>query len=257
MKTMHKKSGRRSMALVVTLVLVTLTSALVVAFAMRARLDLAASSSFAATPQADGIARGGVEYVLGWFTRQIQNGSQGYNADGEPVEGDNAVVFLPKTDANALPQRVARRGGAADGPNYQSLIGMSKRGVPFFSTGDGWQFDGAEATDVASDVSSKEPSANGRRFGASRWLAPGLMTLEEATDFDDKSAREEVVPDWIYVTRQGPERVTEIGKNQREDDPENPKFVLGRQAFWFSKAFRSTAVSEKPSPSVRAYQSSR
>lgn len=231
MKTINAKPGRRSMALVVTLVLVTLTSALVVAFAMRARLDLAASSSFAATPQADGIARAGVELIARWFHRQIIDGSDGYNASGNPASGDDAVVFRPLTDANALPQRMARKGGGSGGDNYQSLIAMSKRGTPFFAAGDGWQFNGGETLDVASDVSTKEGSANGRRFGASRWLAPGLMTTEEAADFDDKTAREDVLPDWIYVTRQGPERLMEAGDQQRNEDPENLNFVLGRFAY--------------------------
>ena len=45
MKRNVRDSGRRSMALVVTLVLVTLVRALVVAFVMRARLDLAEAGS--------------------------------------------------------------------------------------------------------------------------------------------------------------------------------------------------------------------
>lgn len=229
MNLINGKSGRRSMALVVTLVLVTLISGLVVAFVTRARLDLAASSSFAAMPQADGIGRGAVEFVVGWLRREVQLGSQGYDDSGNQANDESAVLFKPLADANFLPQRTVERQG---GEFYQSLVKMSQRGKEFFSSGDGWEFDGNSGLDVASDVSTLAGSANGRRFGPSRWLAPGLMTADEAPTFDDATAAEGNVPDWVYVSRRGPERVTAVtDSRKKDDDPENQDFVLGRFAY--------------------------
>lgn len=232
MKSLRVKSGRRSMALVVTLVLVTLTSALVVAFVMRARLDLAASSSYAGVPQADGIGRGGVEFIVGWLRREIQEGSEGYDENGDPVAGADAIVFKPLAPANLLPQRTATRGG---GGAYQSLVRMSRSGEPFYAPSDGWQFNGAASFDMVSDVSTADGSANGRRFGGGRWATPGLLTSDEAAEFNPGSggsgAGQGVVPDWVYVTRRGPERVTETDEAQRDDNPENLDYVLGRFAY--------------------------
>jgi hypothetical protein len=221
---------RRSMALVVTLVLVTLVSALVVAFVMRARLDLAAAGSYAAVPQADGIGRGGVEFLVGWLRREIQMGSDGFDASGDAASGEDAVVFAPLGEANFLPQRVATRQGGSGG--YQSLVRMSRGGEQFFTASGGWQFNGGGEFDVVSDVSTAKGSANGRRFGAGRWAAPGLLTREEAEELAaGDGGGEGLVPDWVYVTRRGPERVTEAGESQRDEDSENLDYVLGRFAY--------------------------
>lgn len=230
MNLIKGRSGRRAMALVVTLVLVTLTSALVVAYTMRARLDLAASSSYAAVPQADGIARGALEFVFSWLREEIESGSKAYGSSpGSPGVGEPAA-YAPLSLENLLPQRSVQRSGGSL-PYYQSLLKMSQRSKPFFEAGKGWTYNSSPNFDFASDVSTKEASANGRFIGAGRWLAPGLLTSDEASDFDDKTAKEENIPDWVYVTRQGPTKIAEIDDKQRDDSPDNLDYVMGRFAY--------------------------
>lgn len=225
----QKKSGRRSMALVVTLVLVTLLSALIVAFTMRARLDLAATASYAAVPQADGIARGGVEFLVGWLRREIEAGSKSYGVGGGTAGPGEPAAYAPLDEANLMIRRSVKRAG---GGSFQSLAKVSKSGQDFFQAGDGWQFDGSGGMDLVADVTTVESSANGRRMAASRWAAPGLLTRDEVEDdFDDAQPNEDVLPDWIYVTREGPNKVSEVDQQQREEDPENSDFVLGRFAY--------------------------
>ncbi|HEY8965621.1 MAG TPA: hypothetical protein VIM58_04205, partial [Candidatus Methylacidiphilales bacterium] len=209
----------RGSALIITLSILALITAVLLAFFSQSALNRQISFSGAGQARADFIARSGLDTVVGDLRSEVRAGSQPY------VSGTNAVYF-PTSSNLALPCRVGDQG-------FGNLVKQSTASKPFWS---GAAYTNLIAAPVraAPGNNTLTPSANGRAIAASRWNAPGLLG-DPGSGSVPSVPSGYVAPDWIVVTRNG--AVTNASgampsmKALADAAPSNPDYAVGRFAY--------------------------
>ncbi len=171
-RRLRDKAG---MALVVSLAIIVLLTAAVLAFFVRATANRRVEASRANRVEAEQLAETAVDYAIARFLGEISD-----PANSTTDTNNNIVAFQPKAATNAIPVRkFAAAIGTAD-TNYFNLVRQSI----------------AAADPNASAHSTATTSKNGRTVGTSRWNAPALLAGAGFTATDQ-------LPNWIYVTPNG------------------------------------------------------
>jgi len=202
---MKAHSRSKAFALVLVLCLIVVVSSILIAFVTVMRMDRAATQSYSQGIRADQIALGAVQTLEDQIVAEIENGSVRYGATGTSSDTNGPYVFEPIARTDMVLQR------AGTTTNAGTLYKVSKAGVPFFTNG----------PSLASAAASSVPAGNGRRITLQRWSKPALLTNGWSTN--------QAVPDWINVTRSGPQIVTI--SEAKNGALSNPKFVIGRYCY--------------------------
>jgi len=186
------------MALVTVLVILSLITVVLVSYLSVMRQDRLSTQSYSQGIDADQVALGGIDQVVGDLRSEITNSQ---NSTNLTVTETNLVIYRPLNPTNAVPQR------AGTLTNELTLIKVSRSNVPSYS----------EGTALASSANTTNASLNGRRISLSRWNAPFLLA-----SFTN-------APDWINVTRAGARVVT--AAQACNAALTNANFVVGRYAY--------------------------
>jgi hypothetical protein len=170
MKTfLHSRDGAsKGAALIIVLALVVLSTGLALAYFSRTTADRQLAQSSYNDTSADLVARSALDIVVGDFKQEIIN--------NQPITRSN---IQPSPYPIPIP---------ADIPN---LIRYSSRNA---------------AASRASNVSSVDPSANGRSITTTRWNSHYLvpLLLPNATPANSIPVSDFTAPDWVLVTAGGP-----------------------------------------------------
>lgn len=202
-------------ALVITLIFVMLLTGVLIAFFSRAMASRQVANSSAKTTEVALFADGAVDAVLGDFKQEIVDGSN------ETPTGSG--VYLPKERSNMPPTR------AGTDDSLPNLVKRSASGVKFYANG----------VARASNASSLQVSANGRKMTPARWNKSLLTTRDpantSATDFTPVGASAAnntwaYAPDWVLVARDG-SNPTVWASSSADATASNNRFVVGRYAY--------------------------
>lgn len=188
----------RGTALVVVLMFVVLLSVVVLAFFMKSSAFRSLSQSGVSEFKADTLGHGALEMLVADLRQEIADGS-------EVVTVGNTTLFLPNTPASAVPRRAGNPPVAADGTDpIPNLIRRSVRADP--SPG---------LAGRASASSSQDPARNRKFISPARWNKhyliprdPALYGGGNSTVVGTDPVPEFAVPDWVYMTPDGPEVLT-------------------------------------------------
>jgi hypothetical protein len=193
----RRSAAPRGMILVViTLSLVVLLTFIIVGFFAATTVNRTVENASSSSVSARILAEGAVGAIQGEFINEIIARS-----DNKTV--GSLTFYSPKTNADMVPQRqIPNLIGTTD-PNFLNLIKQSGR--PFFTGGTPAIFKDA------SNNSTANASADGRKINPSRWNAPMLT----GGNFTAATA-----PNWIFVTPDGYSATATAGET-----------VLGRFAF--------------------------
>jgi hypothetical protein len=192
-----RASNQNGAALVVVLAFLILLTAVVLAFHSRTMLERQIAESTTNQTVVNVFADSAAEVILGNLRAEML-------ATSEKLVTNGTTVLFPLAVSNAVP---ASFGGPPGGlPN---LIRRSWRDDPVTPG-----FGGV----AASPANSATPSKNGRSISPSRWNSHYLLPL--AGNASAAPVADFTPPDWVYVTRLGPERLTAPSTN-----------VIGRYAF--------------------------
>jgi len=217
----HLSFARRESgaALVFVLAMLVLVLTVVLAFFSRATLNRQIASSSVANTKVHLISQTAEAYVLDDFQREIAAGSVADTNAAltvqicRPITLTNVGIGVTNTWAPSMvPQRVGDAG-------ITNIVKVSRRGLAFFTNGDGYTSNGATR---ATDISTTNVSANGRFLTKDRWNLPKLMADSETNAF--------VAPDWIYIDRQG-NTPTNFSTNMTSSESTNANYVIGRYAY--------------------------
>ena len=207
-------------ALIITLAVLVLISALILAFLSTALLHRQISFSSSGQNRANILAKTAMDTILGDFTSEIQAGSTTYTSNNIPIYiptnySTNAATMVPfRTVLPALTNLVTVSEG---GTNFWSTTGSSysPQTGPARASGD-------------THYLVTTPSANGRYLpiSANSWLKPQLLDAAVTNQFP--------TPAWIMITRQGP--VTSgtalpAIATMANSSPSNMSYAIGRYAY--------------------------
>ncbi len=176
------RRSRRGVALVIVLSVIVLASVLVLSYLTTSRFELASSSTYSRSLVADELARGAVEEIVEGFRTEAR---QAVLASTDSNKLGLLPLRLGVTELDARKSPVIRRSvNMADGA-YTSAFSAAGVTTP--------------PANMASSLSSTTPNADGRKLSEARWRVPQLLEATAAMP----------LPDWIYMTRQGPKKVTD------------------------------------------------
>lgn len=199
-------ASRRGVALVVVLSVIVLAAVLVLSFLSVSSFELDSSSAYARSLVADQMGRGAIEEVV------------------DSLREEARQATAASTDTNRLGLLPIRYGVTEMNPRISSLVRRSANlaDADFTSL---YTAGGVSTApwNYASPVSTGTPSVDGRRLSLARWQAPKLLAPSASVP----------LPDWIYVTRQGPKKVSNADVNALRDlkDVNNLDAVVGRYAY--------------------------
>lgn len=191
-------------ALVVTLALIVLITALLMAFFVNSTLNGQLETSSTSRVETDILVRSALELVVGDLKREMMAGSLDV--------GQTGGVLRPTTNATILPYRVLADSSMAASTAFDTLIKQSIPGSSSFPNAAPYGNNGAVSRiPPASVVSTLSSAPNNRKISLDRWNEPGLLSSNGFTN----NAQ---APNWIYI---GSEGVTNV----------SPTNVVGRFAF--------------------------
>ncbi|HEX4083852.1 MAG TPA: hypothetical protein VHY22_02990, partial [Chthoniobacteraceae bacterium] len=181
---LSQAARRNGVALVIVLAFIVILTGVILAFFSRSIANRQISSSSANQAEADLLAQGSVNTIIGDLQQEIVAGSTGTNV----VTGTTSLMlYIPTSPQMAVPQLSGT--GANTGVN---LVKRSAYGVASYTGG----------PSRAADVSTSGTSLNGRYVTLGRWNEP-LMVSSTASDCTPTEPGSLLYPDWILVTRNG------------------------------------------------------
>ncbi len=203
-KTAAMRKSREGMILLITLAILLLLSVLLVSFVSMATLDRSSTTSYGQSLRADQIAQGGLDQVVSQLQAEIADPALSTNSASS---GGSNNLYIPIASTNAVPQRTA--------PYLSNLATLlSYSGTNLYTAGAG-------TTNYASASSTENNSQNGRTVSLSRWNKPQLTTSTSGFP----------VPQWILMTRSGPQSFATYNSSLGDSAVFNNNFVVGRYAY--------------------------
>ena len=205
------RTRRRGAALLITLALLVLLTAIVLAFFSRVTDSGKATVVASSQTEVNLLTKSALDVVLGDLRTEMLSGSTVKSAQ-------NYLWMKPNATAAWSPYRQVKSAVSTD-TNFPNVVKQSVSAVPFFPTGAPY---GALRPTIlgASAVSTSEPSADKHVFSPARWDLPALITGSFAAT---------QAPDWIYVTRSGVPQTQAYAPGSK--DPKSSDAILGRFAF--------------------------
>ncbi|MEM6822937.1 MAG: hypothetical protein AAF558_13490 [Verrucomicrobiota bacterium] len=251
-----RRSRNRGVALIITLVLITLVSVLLVGFISFTKGDRLSSRFYSRSLAIDSLGKGALEAVVGELRQEVIDGSQ-----SDSFTNPTVSVFLPVVDSRtgrwdrykmSPTEFISATEQAADDQAelnnqplpFANLVRRSSRASYYQNA---WQFNptvesfadltlasapvsyGFLEELLASDVSTLDPALNGAFISQNRWNKPELIYNENVNLETVLTA-----PDWVYVTRGGTEvfsNTTSDAQRASDDTFANSSYVLGRFAY--------------------------
>jgi len=200
------RKGRQSMALILTLAILAILSILLVAFVSMAALDRGATQSYTQSLPADQTALGGLDQIVSQLQAEIADPALSTNSYSLVGGGSNSL-YIPLASAYAVPQRTT-----PPAANLATLLSYS--GTNLYTAGAG-------VTNFSSSAFTQTPSINGRSVSTTRWNKPQLTT----------STANFPTPQWILMTRNGPQAFTAYNSAVANNSATNSSYVVGRYAY--------------------------
>lgn len=210
----NRNQDRRGIALVLVLAFVVLVTGLVVAFFSRALVGRQVSDSSASQTKASLLAQSAAEIIVGNLKQEIVNGSTLSSTN-------NFTIYTPASAANLLPVR----SGNPVPDTIPNLVRRSVRSDPISSPG---------VTSLASAVSSTDASINGRSISTARWNGHYLIPRSDMGNSIDTTPNKSAnftAPDWVIVTRAGPEAFAGWDGSLSNRSSSNSRYAVGRYAY--------------------------
>lgn len=211
---------RRGAALVMVLSLLVLLTFMVVAFFARAITERQVASSNIANEQAMLMARSITEEIVAETLDEMRYGNMPTDVAGATLSAkDRLTKSFPSAASFATPTLVL--GANAQNARAFNLVKQSVAGTVSYPQSKFVDGPSDDAKISAKGGSSATPSKSGRCMTPERWNRMGL--LPDVAGF--------AAPDWIRVTRGGPERLGSTFSLADAGDPSNANFVLGRYSY--------------------------
>lgn len=216
-------------ALVFVLAMLFLILAVATAFFSRAMIHREVGATSAAQVKTQVFAQTAADILMDDIQHEIEAGSK----EDDLATADSPIRRPITLDYDGIGMRGMLAPGVApqrvgDG-SAANIVKVSRSGIPFFSTGDGYDAVADRPSSGlarASSISTQTAATKRRGINPDRWLKPRLMTDNEEVSFQ--------APDWIYVDRSGANPTSfspaEI-ENMADSEPENNSFVIGRYAY--------------------------
>jgi len=202
---------RRGAALLITLALLVLLTAIVLAFFSRVTDSGKATVVASSQTEVNLLTKSALDVVLGDLRTEMLSGSTVKSAQ-------NYLWMKPNVTAAWSPSRQVKGTVSAD-TKFQNVVKQSVSAVPFFPAAA--PYGSLRPTILgASGIGTSEPSADKHVFSPTRWDLPALITGSFATT---------QAPDWIYVTRSGVPPTQAYAPGSK--DPKSADAILGRFAF--------------------------
>jgi len=199
------RTGTRSVALVLTLVVLVIVSALTVGFFAMASHDLQATQSYDSSVNVEKITLGGIAQIVAQMRAQAADPAFS-TTNGT---GTN-VLYIPLSAARALPQHMASNSA------LPTLLTVS--GLAVYGSGNA-----AAGTNLASSCYTTNASLNHRSVSPAIWQEPELVPSANSSSLP--------VPQWILMTRGGPAAFTSYTSSLGSNALGNTNYVLGRYAY--------------------------
>jgi hypothetical protein len=162
------------------------------------------------TEQADQIARGGLDFVVGNMEGEIQDGTFSTTTFGTA----QSPFYVPNAPTNAFPMRMVPIGTGS------TNILLTSANTAFYTGGQ------TTSPTMASSIPSTNSSLNNQVITASDWNKPMLVPPAPA------NLASMPIPNWVFVSRTGPVSVSS-GATYSTVTPNlsNLSGVIGRYAF--------------------------
>lgn len=202
-------SRREGVALVTVLAFVAILTIILVAFVSQTRVEVSATSSYAASTVADALAEDALNLIILSLKREMDEGSTVANDTNGilTLRPDMSMSWLPQIDESV----------PSDG-SIPVLLRSSRSGS---------QYLGSSVNSLASNVATDAPALGGRHIKNDRWNLPKFLTDAQNTAVG--------APHWIYINRAGPVALTSWTKTLAEPFTAtgdlNTDFVIGRFAY--------------------------
>ena len=214
------RAERRGFALIVVLCFVVLLTAVVVSFFSNAAIQRQVANSSSNGTKAGLFARGALDSIMGDLKQEIVDGSQATTITTGSV---SSTYYTPTASSTGYyPTMVLYRAGTD--PSWTNLIKRSAYGVTFHPTGNGYAQVGSSR---AANVSTTQPSTNGRYYSIPRWNQALLLPPTSATDFTPATTVAFTAPSWILVAQDGSDTHALTAPPQ----PTATNAVVGRYAY--------------------------
>jgi hypothetical protein len=200
---------RRGVALITVLSFVAIISLLLVTLMIVTRNERSASRNYSQSIKAEELARGGIESVVFGLIQEIKAGSSAHSTS------NGRIIYKPTKKRSIVP---AALGASTSLPNLvqRSLADNALFNVAYPTS----DYDSSlRPLNYASPVNSSALTINGRTISLGRWNKPRLADYTSSNQ----------TPDWIIVTRNGPEQFT--AWDARLADKSSPQYALGRYAY--------------------------
>ncbi len=200
-------AGRRNgTALVLTLAVLVIVTSVVVAFFALVTYDKQASASYDSSINVEQIMLAGLDHVTGQMREQI------FDTAFSATNGSGAnTLYIPLVASNAFPQHVATVS------TLTNVLTMS--GLPMYHTSSS----DSGGTNLASTALTTTTSRNQRSVPLSIWQMPDLFPASLTSSLPS--------PEWVLVTRNGPQPFSSYAASLADSTVSNSNFVLGRYSY--------------------------
>jgi len=184
----------RGSALLIVLAFLLLLTTLTVAFLSRATFERLLSNASFSQGKVDLAGQGAVSAIIGDLQLEIAAGSN--VGAGTTIPAVASGYYYPNSPATVIPAIV----GFTPAAGLEDLLKISYPSA--FYSGSNYNTGTHPAPNRASSIATTTTSLNNRSVTAVRWNKPLLLAPTSTSNFAPISSNF-VVPDWIYVARDG------------------------------------------------------
>ena len=199
-------SRRRGVALVIVLAFVALLTGLIVAYFARSITARQLSNSSAGQTKSGELAQSASDIVISGLKKEIATGST-VTTVGPAAAPSN--LYVPVLPANAAPVRFGTPSPiSSPTPGTEAIPNLVRRSVAGDSAGSTLITSPATPSLASAVNSATNPSNTGRSITPARWNSHYLIPRAAATVDTDSTPDPGVnfvAPDWVLLTRGGPE----------------------------------------------------
>ena len=223
------------MALIITLALIVLLSALVIALISLSKNSAQIAAAAVSHSDAQAFTRSVANLVVSDYQNELIASST--NLPSLPTAGSPATIRYPMTNTAAVPYRIISLAIQTDGyfTNFSSLVGQSLPNTPIFPTNTAPYKSTTGLTlsipSGASIISTAAPSLNNRFISGMRWSKPQMLFSTNAATSGALQFSDTESPAWIYVTRAGVPASQTFSSSFSDNTSSNANFVIGRFGF--------------------------
>ena len=192
--------------MLITLTFLALVTILVIAFLGLASQDLKSTYFYVRSDQADQIARGGLDFVVGNLQGEAEDSALSTTNFGTA----QSLFYVPTSGTNAFPKSMITNSATTN-------ILLCSSNTVFYNGG-------LAPSTMASTIASTNSSLNNQVITVSDWNKPMLVPFANTASMP--------IPNWVFVGRNGPVSVSSSTVSSTvSPNLTNPNAVIGRYAF--------------------------